>query len=232
MGALASGGGRRLIGVCFERWNGRAADQMETGVRADQDESIEGAGTSPGAAGARGEDSSLRPGSDLGAGEGFGEFRALDPRFLVTERIASSIFSGVVLLGALVALLLDAALGWWEWPWRGLAWLVFLGLAALLAWASLVWPRMAHRAVRYRYGAAGIEVRRGVWWRRVLTVPVARIQHTDVTQGPLLRRFGLAMLTMHTAATRTPSITLSGLALEEAVAVRDALQRASGGEGV
>jgi membrane protein YdbS with pleckstrin-like domain len=162
----------------------------------------------------------------------FGDWCSLDPRFLTTERISSLIVSGVLALGGLVCLGLDLAFGWWPPIGRVAVWIAFGFACAGLAWLSLAWPRISMRAVAYRHGQAGIEIRRGVWWRRVITIPAARIQHTDVTQGPMLRRFGLAILTVHTAATRTPSLVLSGLAHEEAMRVRDALTRESGGEGV
>jgi len=55
------------------------------------------------------------------------------------------------------------------------------------------------------------------------TVPRSRIQHTDVSQGPLQRPFGLATLTVHTAGTQFAAVPLSGLAKEVAEAIRDQL---------
>ena len=54
-------------------------------------------------------------------------------------------------------------------------------------------------------------------------MPRSRIQHTDVTQGPYERRFGLATLVVYTAGTENASITIEGLSHETALAVRDAL---------
>jgi len=161
-----------------------------------------------------------------------GDARSLDPRFITTERIGSWIFAAIVLGGGLIALALDLIFSWWAWPVRGAVWIGFALLAAVLVWSATAWPRISHRAVSYRFGMAGIEVRRGVLWRSIINVPASRIQHTDVTQGPLLRRYGLATLTMHTAATKTPSVTLSGLTHSDALAVREALIQAKGDDGV
>ena len=54
-------------------------------------------------------------------------------------------------------------------------------------------------------------------------MPRSRIQHTDVTQGPYERRFGLATLVVYTAGTENASIPIEGLGHETALAFRDAL---------
>lgn len=78
-----------------------------------------------------------------------------------------------------------------------------------------------------RYAAShlvdGVLIRRGVWWRSELFVPRARIQHTEVNQGPLDRRWGMASVGIHTAGTRLESITLPGVPHAVAVQLRDAL---------
>ena len=69
----------------------------------------------------------------------------------------------------------------------------------------------------------GVLIRRGVWWRGEIFVPRARIQHTEINQGPLDRRWGMASVAIHTAGTRLESITVPGLTRALAEALRDAL---------
>ena len=57
-----------------------------------------------------------------------------------------------------------------------------------------VWPVLELRHTRWRIDTDGLEIRRGVVWRHTISVPRERIQHTDVAQGPIQRRFGLATL--------------------------------------
>ena len=54
-------------------------------------------------------------------------------------------------------------------------------------------------------------------------MPLARVQHTDVHQGPLMRRFGLAKLIVHTAGTENSAVELNGLSFATAQRLRDAL---------
>ncbi|MCZ6507422.1 MAG: PH domain-containing protein, partial [Acidobacteria bacterium] len=107
-----------------------------------------------------------------------------------------------------------------------------LYLALLVGWGILVagfgsfawqWPALHHRHLRYRVDTSGVRIRRGVLWRKIISIPTTRVQHTDVTQGPLQRNYGLATLTVHTAGTQSASIALSGLSHEVALRLRDHL---------
>lgn len=71
--------------------------------------------------------------------------------------------------------------------------------------------------------ADGVLIRRGVWWRAEIFVPRARIQHTEVNQGPLDRRWGMASVSLHTAGTRLENIALPGLPRDIAEHLRDEL---------
>ena len=61
-------------------------------------------------------------------------------------------------------------------------------------------------------------------------VPWARVQHADVSQGPIQRMYGVGTLTIHTAGTSNSSVNLAGLSHELAISLRDKIirQRASG----
>jgi len=69
----------------------------------------------------------------------------------------------------------------------------------------------------------GVLIRRGVWWRTEMFVPRSRIQHTEINQGPLDRRWGMASVAIHTAGTRLERIIVPGLTRALAEALRDAL---------
>ena len=97
-------------------------------------------------------------------------------------------------------------------------------------WASW-WPQMRYRYIRYRTDENGFTIRRGVLWRGVTSIPKARVQHTDVVQGPIQRRFGLARLVIHTAGTQDASVSLSGLSYEKALLIRDFLIERDGHDG-
>jgi hypothetical protein len=165
------------------------------------------------------------------AGIADGRERELDPRALLASRLTGLIATGVVAAGTGVAVLI----------------LLFAGLPALAqvllvgGWALVVlqglalawfWTAARHRRTRYRLDAQGLHIRRGVWWQSEIAVPRSRVQHTDVTQGPLERVWGLSTLVVHTAGTENASIQLSGLAREDALAARDHLIAGGADDGV
>jgi uncharacterized protein len=75
----------------------------------------------------------------------------------------------------------------------------------------------------YRLDRRALEIRRGVLWRSLIDVPRSRIQHSDVSQGPLERMHGLGTLSVYTAGTRYALVRLHGLAHERALAIREHL---------
>jgi hypothetical protein len=98
------------------------------------------------------------------------------------------------------------------------AWVVLTGG---LGWLAQFWPEIDYRHTWYRIDPEVLEIRRGVAWRRAITVPRSRVQHIDVSQGPLERSHGLASLTVYTAGTEHSQVGLKGLAHETAIAIRD-----------
>lgn len=130
-------------------------------------------------------------------------------------------------LRRLLVLLLVAAPG----AIASLVLVVPVGAAAVLAGLAVtaVGTVLLLHAVERRFAAwAYLEreddllVRRGVLVRRTSVVPYGRMQYVDVTAGPLARRFGLAMVTLHTAAAATDA-SIPGLRAEEAARLRDRL---------
>lgn len=161
-----------------------------------------------------------------------GTWRALDPRYIGLQRQSAWIVTAVAALLAGVGLTFfafanDSGL----WVTIALAGVVITGLGAL-GWWGHRWPPIEYRHASYRVDAEGLEIRRGVYFRRVTTVPRSRVQHTDVSQGPLQRSHGLATLAVHTAGTDEAQVELPGLAHEDALRIRDHLLPRDTGDAV
>jgi len=161
-----------------------------------------------------------------------GRWRALDPRYVPCARIGGAgpaLFQSVMIFGAMLGAILIFELPRWTKIALGPAWL--LATLVLLLW-TMVWPGLSYRAIRYRLDEQSFEISRGVFWRELITVPRSRIQHTDVSQGPLQRHFGIATLIVYTAGTVNASVHLSGLAHPTALTMRDHLVRVGDGDAV
>ncbi len=147
-----------------------------------------------------------------------GEEHPVDPR---TVRVARMIGIPLTLLIAMAPVTFITI----GWALGGIPSVVYFSLLAgfltLLALAvsfAYKWPAARHRRLRYLVDEGGLRIRRGVFWRKVIWIPISRVQHTDVSQGPVQRSFELATLTVHTAGTAGASISLAGL--EHGVATR------------
>jgi uncharacterized protein len=158
--------------------------------------------------------------------------RSLDPRSVVVQRIAGWLFIGPIMAGQLLALLLVLFLA--PLPGWAMVLLVLFGAAAALglAWLAHRWPVVAHRHASYKVEGRGIEIRRGVVWRKVINVPRSRVQHTDVSQGPLERGHGLATLVLYTAGTGYARVDLHGLDHATALRIRDHFLASEGDDAV
>ena len=152
------------------------------------------------------------------------QFYSLDPRNIQVERISGFIFSAFVLSGALIGLLILGLNIGTNSIWIGIALLATL-ICVLTFIAAWFWPPLEHRRASWRLDSEGLEIHRGVLWRHQITIPLGRVQHADVSQGPLQRQFELGTLTIHTAGTENASVALEGLAHWTAIELRDQIVR-------
>jgi membrane protein YdbS with pleckstrin-like domain len=148
----------------------------------------------------------------------------LDPRVVPLQRIGGGIFAAVLALGAMIGVVInllssDGASGV-RWVVLPAVWLV---VVLLLVWHSWRWPARAYQFTSYRVDDQGIEIRKGVFWRVVINVPRSRVQHIDVSQGPIERRFGLGTLVIYTAGTDHAKVELEGLEHGRAMRIREHL---------
>jgi membrane protein YdbS with pleckstrin-like domain len=112
-------------------------------------------------------------------------------------------------------------------------WLLLpIAYVALAAYCIWVLPSAHYDALRFAVDDHGISIQRGIFWRSRIALPRIRVQHSDVSQGPLQRRFGVATLKLYTAGSRFTKIELPGLAHDDALALRDALIARGGDSGV
>ena len=143
----------------------------------------------------------------------------LDPRWITVQRIHGGIFSLVLSIPSFVGVIIL-----WVASQRLLLGALLLPLWALvmgaLAWHTQRWPAIAYRFSSYRIDEDGLEIRRGVYWRSIISIPRSRVQHSDVSQGPLERRYGLGTLVVHTAGTQHSQVQLSGLDFDVARSIR------------
>ena len=112
---------------------------------------------------------------------------------------------------------------------RALDGTLFYGLPSigvpLLALMAIVFaPQRIYRHLRYRLTDRLLQVLRGWLFHTDTIVPFVRVQHLDVTRGPLDKLFGTATLVVHTAGTHNSIVTVPGLAPEGAEEIREIIR--------
>ncbi len=156
-------------------------------------------------------------------GEADGKERSLDPNSVRAQRVGWGIFTAVVATVTSIGLIPIVYFNDFGVAGFGLlaaAWVLFISLIAAF---GFLWPALRYRHTSYRLSDRGIRIRRGVVWRSVVTIPRTRVQHTDVSQGPVERAFELGTLIVYTAGTQHASVHLGGLSMQVAQRVRDYL---------
>ena len=110
----------------------------------------------------------------------------LNPKIKNVWRINDAIWLTVVFLCCFVPFAIAAAVA-------------ALYVAGMVVWLVVLPPI---RFMRWRYELSDdyLDIARGIIWRKRFVIPFIRVQNTDTRQGPILRAFGLASVTVATAA--------------------------------
>jgi membrane protein YdbS with pleckstrin-like domain len=116
------------------------------------------------------------------------------PTVALTKKRCSWLLTLVVVLCGLV-------LAQWIWGAHlllplALACYSLAGLLFLSSWLSLP---LQVRHTRFLLRTQDFLLQYGVFWHRAVLIPLHRVQHVTISQGPLQKRFGLATLKVYTA---------------------------------
>lgn len=66
-----------------------------------------------------------------------------------------------------------------------------------------------------------ISYKKGVFYKKITTVPFNRIQHVEIDQGPISRFFNLASLSVFTAGDSSDDLKVNGLLKDEAQQIKE-----------
>jgi membrane protein YdbS with pleckstrin-like domain len=123
----------------------------------------------------------------------------------------------VAIGGTAIGIVVHEKLGWPAWPP-----IVFASAVAL--WTLILAPRRRWAAWGWSLTTDELHVAHGVWTKVHTVVPLTRVQHLDVAQGPVERAAGVARLILHTAGTSHAIIVLPGISRPTAEDLRDTIR--------
>lgn len=132
-------------------------------------------------------------------------WRPIDPSYRSVLRI-STLLSGLLPLAGAGALLL---LGpeHLQLPLKILLACIGITLLVLL----FIWIPRRVKHTEYLLRELDVHKRTGCWWHATTSAGNNRIQHIEVTQGPLERLYGLSKLVLYTAGGGQSDIRIPGL---------------------
>lgn len=135
----------------------------------------------------------------------------LDPAYRTYLRAKALLRAGVLLLAALIAEAIAPV------P-SGIVAGPAVAIAILMV---AVLPQRRFARWLYALGEDRLRVQHGAIFHHDTMVPLGRVQHVDIEQGPLMRRWDLSELTLHTAGSHGATVTIPGLRRSEAETIRD-----------
>lgn len=139
----------------------------------------------------------------------------LEPGYVNVLRTRAAIRSALVLAGAVAAELFV------DWPFPGI---ILVPALAIAVWMLGVAPPRRWKHMGYAYTGRELHVASGFLFRAHTIVPVSRVQHIDIVQGPVERLFGLSTLVLNTAGSDASAVALPGVTREVAEDIRDSVR--------
>ncbi|MCM3735223.1 PH domain-containing protein [Bacillus cytotoxicus] len=133
----------------------------------------------------------------------------INPKMVRVWQISSLITSGIGLIITIAYFILMIKFDWTGWIFGVLV----LGLLMYAPLSYLVFPSLRQRYYSYELNEEEMEIQKGMFTVERVLIPMIRIQHITIEQGPIMRKFDLAELKIATAAT---AHSLPGLTMREA----------------
>ena len=123
----------------------------------------------------------------------------LDPRVKNVWRIVDAMWA-LLVVGCVMAATLPFVALFNAKMFGTVATVEMAALVVLTATAAIALPPIRYARWRYQVSPEYLDIAKGIIWRKRYTIPFIRVQNTDTRQGPVMRAFGLANVTVATAA--------------------------------
>ena len=87
-----------------------------------------------------------------------------------------------------------------DWP----LWIMWIAIAIVLLsilCSMIIFPSVRWKVWRYEVREQEIEIQSGLFVVKRTLIPMVRVQHVDIEQGPILKKYNLANISISSAAT-------------------------------
>lgn len=154
------------------------------------------------------------------------EFTDISPIHIKWTRILSGIWSLFFPTLLLIVFLLSE--DFLPYKINNILMFVF-SILSLMFLLSFVYQWFAEPMKAYALREQDLSYKSGLFFRKVITQPIARIQHVELKRGPLDRRFELAKLQVFSAGGAMHTFEIPGLELKNAQSIRQFILSHKGG---
>lgn len=101
-------------------------------------------------------------------------------------------------------------------------WMAYVGgILAILIAISFISIPIGYRKRSYALRERDLTYKKGWIFSSMITIPFNRIQHTEISRGPIERKFELSTLKIYTAGGSTSDLSIPGLESEEAEQLKE-----------
>ncbi|HZV69957.1 MAG TPA: PH domain-containing protein [Saprospiraceae bacterium] len=133
---------------------------------------------------------------------------SLEPAYKSVRYISATLISVILIFISWFILFTQVD----QWPFT----IHLFVLITLIAVWMIIYSGLAYHYMGYALREKDISYKSGWLWQSMITVPFNRVQHCELKQGFIDRRFGLSRLTIYTAGGQSTDLTIPGLLPETA----------------
>ncbi|PYG89852.1 hypothetical protein LY28_00449 [Ruminiclostridium sufflavum DSM 19573] len=127
------------------------------------------------------------------------EYNKLDKRILISWRIVR--LMAVLIIGIILAVCLFVLSGQLFFkPYMVYGYAAAGVILGYLLMTFFLYPVIEYRQWGYIISDDRIEIRHGIFLIKITIIPIVRIQHITISQGPINRRLGISTINVHTAS--------------------------------
>ena len=144
-------------------------------------------------------------------------YHQISPKAIKIRNLNDLVTSGVATIIFAILLYCTYQFNWWSWLqyiWIGLIVLTVIGIP----WTFAVSSPIFYKTFRYGLTDDFLYIKSGIWTISEVVVPMAKIQSIELTQGAIMRKFGVSTVQV---STMKESYEISYIESEVAQKLRD-----------
>lgn len=139
------------------------------------------------------------------------DFQSIQPAYRKVILISWGIFYSILLIAPPIIFFFNESI---KYDW--MLYTISIGGILLLWISNIIWVNKAIKKKKYALREKDLIYTTGLIWSKRITIPFSRIQHAEVKQGPVARRFKLFTLKVFTAGGDSADLSIPGLDKEKA----------------